>query len=86
MHTGESIASETGYVGLEVHRAARIAGSAHGGQVVLSEATRQLLGGEPPAGIELVDLGEHRLKDLPHAERLYQARSEGMQATFPPLR
>jgi predicted ATPase/class 3 adenylate cyclase len=78
LHTGEPIRTEEGYVGMDVHRAARIAAAAHGGQIVLSEATRRLL--ESDASIR--DLGEHRLKDLVHAERLYQLGA----GDFPPLR
>jgi len=86
MHTGEPIVSGSGYIGLEVHRAARIAAASHGGQVVLSETTRRLLGHDLPAGIELIDLGEHWLKDLEQPEQLHQVRADGLQAAFPPLR
>lgn len=78
IHTGEPVVSDEGYVGMDVHRAARIAAAAHGGQIVLSETTQRLL--EP--GVPVQDLGEHRLKDLVRAERLYQL-GEGV---FPPLR
>ncbi len=78
IHTGEPFLTDEGYVGLDVHRAARIAAAAHGGQVVLSQTTRGFL----DASIALSDLGEHRLKDLAEAERLYQL-GEG---DFPPLR
>jgi predicted ATPase/class 3 adenylate cyclase len=78
IHTGEPILTDEGYVGVDVHRAARIAAAAHGGQIVLSETTRRLL--DSDASIR--DLGEHRLKDLTGAERLYQL-GEG---EFPPLR
>lgn len=78
IHTGEPLVTQEGYVGLDVHRAARIAAAAHGGQVVLSHTTRDLLGSDRP----LRDLGEHRLKDLIEAERLYQLGS----AEFPSLR
>jgi len=78
IHTGEPLVTEEGYVGIDVHRAARIAGAAHGGQVVLSQTTRDLVAG----AVALHDLGEHRLKDLTEAERLYQV-GEG---AFPPLR
>jgi predicted ATPase/class 3 adenylate cyclase len=77
LHTGEPIVTEEGYVGIDVHRAARIAGAAHGGQIVISETTRGLVG-----DVTLRDLGEHRLKDLTGAERLFQL-GEG---DFPPLR
>jgi predicted ATPase/class 3 adenylate cyclase len=78
IHTGEPILTDEGYVGIDVHRAARIAASAHGGQIVLSETTRRLLEGD----VAVRDLGEHRLKDLVGAERLFQL-GEG---DFPPLR
>ncbi|HEY8629958.1 MAG TPA: adenylate/guanylate cyclase domain-containing protein, partial [Gaiellaceae bacterium] len=78
IHTGEPLVTQEGYVGLDVHRAARIAAAAHGGQVVLSRTTRDLLG--PTSGLR--DLGEHRLKDLTEAERLFQLGDD----EFPPLR
>jgi predicted ATPase len=76
VHTGEPLLTDEGYVGLDVHRAARIAAAGHGGQVLVSESTRTLA---PSA--DLVDLGPHRLKDLSAPERLYQVGA----ATFPPL-
>ena len=78
IHTGEPLVTQEGYVGLDVHRAARIAAAAHGGQVVLSRTTRDLLG----RFLGLRDLGEHRLKDLIEAERLFQFGD----GDFPPLR
>jgi len=78
IHTGEPLVTDEGYVGIDVHRAARIAAAAHGGQVLLSQTTRDLVA----ADVALSDLGEHRLKDLTEAERLYQV-GEGQ---FPPLR
>jgi predicted ATPase len=68
IHTGESLLTESGYVGLDVHRAARIAAAGHGGQVLISAATRDLL----DSSRDLRDLGEHRLKDLTSPERIYQ--------------
>jgi predicted ATPase len=78
IHTGEPELTAEGYVGLDVHRAARIGAAGHGGQVVVSETTRALLDGE----FELRDLGEHRLKDLGFPVRLFQLG----RAEFPPLR
>ena len=78
IHTGEPMVTQEGYVGLDVHRAARIAAAAHGGQIVLSRTTRDLLG--PTSGLR--DLGEHRLKDIVEAERLFQLGD----GEFPPLR
>src|SRR5919198_6311231 len=68
IHTGEPLVTEEGYVGVDVHRAARIMGAAHGGQVLLSETTQRLL----DSTVRLRDLGEHRLKDLSAPQRLYQ--------------
>lgn len=79
IHTGEAIAYDEGYIGESVHRAARIAHAAHGGQILVSEVTRGLLTHEP---VELRDLGEHRLKDLTSAQRLFQVGTKD----FPPLR
>ncbi len=70
LHTGEPVATEEGYVGIDVHKAARICAAGHGGQVLLSEQTARLLDG---AGLH--DLGLHRLKDLTAPERLYQLGS-----------
>jgi predicted ATPase/class 3 adenylate cyclase len=78
LHTGEPLLGDEGYVGLDVHRGARICATAHGGQVVLSGRTRSLLA----ADSDLVDLGLHRLKDLTEPERLYQLGAD----QFPPLR
>jgi predicted ATPase/class 3 adenylate cyclase len=80
LHTGTPHLAEEGYVGHDVHLAARIAASAHGGQVVLSSETRALLG--PPGAVSVADLGEHRLKDVAAPVWLYQLGGKG----FPPLR
>jgi class 3 adenylate cyclase len=86
LHTGEPHLSSTGYVGMDVHRAARIAAAAHGGQVVLSQTTRDLVGDGLPAGIGVLDLGVHRFKDLESAQRIFQLVVPGLPATCPPLR
>jgi predicted ATPase/class 3 adenylate cyclase len=86
LHTGEGTRVGEGYVGLDVHRAARIADAGHGGQVLMSGATRALVQHTLPEGVELVDLGEHHLKDMPHPERLFQLSIGGLPAEFPPLR
>ncbi len=78
VHTGEPRLTEEGYVGLDVHTAARIAACAHGGQVVVSSRTRELL----DADLVARDLGQHRLKDVVHPVRLFQLGA----ADFPPLR
>ena len=81
IHSGVARRSGEGYVGLDVHRAARIADAAHGGQILLSEATRALV---PHTRVRA--LGEHRLKDLPEPQPLYQLVVEGASAEFPPPR
>ena len=86
VHTGEPLRHEDGYVGLDVHRAARIASAAHGGQVILSDSTRQLVEGALPVDARLLPLGRHRLKDLASAEQLYQLTAPGLLAEFPPVR
>ncbi len=85
LHTGEPARHEDGYIGMDVHRAARIAASAHGGQVVMSEATRQLVAGQS-AGLRVADLGWHRLKDIAEDEHLYQLLIPGLPSRFPPLK
>ncbi len=81
IHSGEPVVGEDGYVGLDVHRAARICDAGHGGQVLLSAQARALV-----PDIEVKDLGAHRLKDLPEAEQLYQLVANGLPTEFPPLR
>jgi predicted ATPase/class 3 adenylate cyclase/Tfp pilus assembly protein PilF len=86
LHTGEPLTAETGYVGMDVHRAARICAAAHGGQILLSEATRILVEDDLPEGVGLRDLGEHRLKDLARPQQVAQVIAVGLPADFPPLR
>jgi predicted ATPase/class 3 adenylate cyclase len=76
VHTGEPLITEEGYVGADVHRAARVMSAGHGGQVLVSETTRQLLDEEAA----LSDLGEHRLKDLGAPQRLYQVGDRAFPA------
>jgi predicted ATPase/class 3 adenylate cyclase len=85
LHTGTAQVMGDHYIGLDVHRAARIAAAGHGGQVLLSWATCALVESEVPEGIALRDLGEHRLKDLRRAERLYQVVLSDLPSDFPPL-
>lgn len=86
LHTGEPIVGEDRYVGLGVHRAARIMAAGHGGQVLLSEATAAVLADEELPGVELRPLGEHHLKDLDRPERIYQLELDGLPANFPRLK
>jgi len=87
LHTGDASAQpDVGFVGLDVHRAARIAAVAHGGQVVLSETAALLVRDALPASSTLTDLGVHRLKDLGRPERIFQLGAPGLRADFPPLR
>jgi predicted ATPase/class 3 adenylate cyclase len=86
VHTGEAAKTATGLVGLDVHRAARVAAAGYGGQVLLSEATAVLVRDALPPGAALKDLGVHRLKDLGRPERIFQLQAAGLQASFPPLR
>ncbi len=90
MHTGEGTAASlragADYVGIDVHRAARIAAVGHGGQVLISDTTRSLVEHALPAGVTLRDLGEHRLKDLAGPEHLFQLVIEGVRSDFPAIR
>jgi len=85
LHTGEPEVGDGTYVGLGVHRAARIGAAAHGGQVLLSNATRELVECDV-GGVAVRDLGTYRLKDFDRAERLYQLDIDGLRSKFPPLR
>ena len=86
IHCGEAAGTAVGLVGLEVHRAARVAAVAHGGQVLVSESAAVLVRDGLPAGAALADQGVHRLKDLGRPERIFQLTAAGLQAEFPPLR
>jgi len=86
LHTGEPQHSAEGYVGLDVHRAARIMSAGHGGQVLLSQTTRDLVEHDLPDGVSLRDLGVHRLKDLMHPSHLFELVISGLLTDFPPLK
>src|SRR5215471_9227777 len=81
LHTGEPRLIDGRYVGLDVHQGARVTAAAHGGQVLITEATRAVLG----EGVELRDLGEHVLRDMPGRWRLYQLEIDDLPSDFPPL-
>jgi predicted ATPase/class 3 adenylate cyclase/Tfp pilus assembly protein PilF len=86
LHTGEPTVTSTGYVGMDLHRGARIAAAGHGGQILLSQTTHDLVQDELPEGASLLDLGSHRLKDLQRPEQLYQLLHPDLLARFPPLK
>ncbi len=88
IHSGSVRLTTTGgtYTGMAIHEAARIGGAGHGGQIVVSETTFNLIAGQIPDGVTTTDLGEHALKDLEGQRRLYQLSIDGGGAGFPPLR
>jgi predicted ATPase/class 3 adenylate cyclase len=85
IHAGEAVLGGDDYTGVDVHRAARIMAAAHGGQIVSSESAHVLAERSAP-GISFRDLGEHRLRDLPEPEHLYQVLADGLPERFPALR
>jgi predicted ATPase/class 3 adenylate cyclase len=82
IHTGSPEVRDGDFVGMDVHRAARVMAVAHGGQVLVTDETRRAI----DAGVEVRDLGYHRLKDLPEPEHLFQVLGSGLQSEFPELR
>jgi predicted ATPase/class 3 adenylate cyclase len=86
IHTGQGSVGGDDYVGLDVHRAARIAAAGQGAQVLVSAATAELVRADLQEGVGLLDLGPHRLKDLALPERIHQLIIDGLPARFPPLR
>ncbi|MGH2407040.1 MAG: adenylate/guanylate cyclase domain-containing protein [Candidatus Limnocylindrales bacterium] len=86
LHTGEPELSDEGYVGAEIHRAARVANAGHGGQVLLTDATREAAGDAWPADAAVLDLGAFHLRGLQRAERIYQLVAPGLGLDFPALR
>jgi class 3 adenylate cyclase/tetratricopeptide (TPR) repeat protein len=86
VHTGQASATATGLVGLDVHRAARVAAAGHGGQVLVSQASEALVREVLPPGAGLRDLGVHRLKDLEDPVRIFQLEAAGVPGEFPPLK
>ena len=83
LHTGDGTLGGDDYVGIDVNRAARIAGAAHGGQILLSDSIRALAEHALPEGASLRDLGQHRLKDIARPERLHELVIEGLPSDFP---
>ncbi|MEX0826533.1 MAG: adenylate/guanylate cyclase domain-containing protein [Acidimicrobiia bacterium] len=86
IHTGEAFERDGNYFGPALNEAGRLLSTAHGGQVVISSATREVMGAKLPAGVDLRDLGEHRLRDVARAIRIFQLVHPGLAADFPPLR
>jgi predicted ATPase/class 3 adenylate cyclase len=85
LHTGEPQRHEDGYIGIDVHRAARIMAAGHGGQVLASQAVHAVVAAKLPDGVELRDLGEHRLKDLGATEQIFQLVAPDLPDRFPHL-
>src|SRR5262245_1794774 len=85
IHTGEPGLAAAGYHGVDVVRAARIAAAAHGGQIVVSTATRDIVGDDALPDLSFLDLGEHRLKGLDRPHRLFQVSAPGLPHEFPAL-
>jgi class 3 adenylate cyclase len=85
LHTGEPHVGEEGYLGLDVVRAARISAAGHGGQILISETTRALLGNQLPDGVAVHDLGEQHLKDVQH-EHIYELTVDGRAVSPKPLK
>ena len=85
LHTTEPHVHSEGYVGVGVSRAARICAAAHGGQIVLSQATAGIVEDNQLLDVRLRDLGEHFLKDIPLPQRLFQIDADGLQSDFPAL-
>ena len=87
LHTAEAvIVDDTGYASLPINRCSRLMSAAHGGQIVLSGTTQALVGDQLPDGLALLDLGEHRLRDLGSPTRIFQAVLKDQDEEFPPLR
>jgi predicted ATPase/class 3 adenylate cyclase/Tfp pilus assembly protein PilF len=86
LHTGEPIHTGSGYVGLDVHHAARLCSAGHGGQVLLSQTTHDLVANALPHDVHVRDMGAHRLKDLPHPEQIFQLAAPDLPSDFLPLK
>lgn len=86
LHAGEARLTEDGYRGLAIHQAQRVCSAAHGGQVLLSQTTRDLVASELPPDVLILELGEHRVRDFAEPQSLYQLVHPALRAEFPPLR
>jgi class 3 adenylate cyclase len=83
IHSGRPTLTDVGYIGLAVHTAARVCSAAHGGQIIVSAATRAAVATSAPSGVRFRSLGRHRLAGLPEPETLFQVHAPGLRATFP---
>ena len=83
IHSGRPTLTDVGYIGLAVHTTARVCSAAHGGQIIVSAATRVAIGASAPTGIRFRSLGRHRLPGLPDAETLFQVQAQGLRVNFP---
>src|SRR5579859_1298560 len=86
LHTGDAELRAGDYFGPTLNRIARLLSTGYGGQILLSRATAELAAGKLGEGLALLDLGEHRLKDLVRSERVYQLAIPGLPGTFPPIK
>jgi len=86
LHTGSAAVRDNDYFGPTLNRVSRISSAAHGGQLVVSLTTFELLRDEMPGGVGTIDLGSHRLRGLARAERIFQILADGLERDFPPLR
>lgn len=86
IHTGRTTLTETGYVGIAVHTAARVCSAGHGGQILLSSASHDALAGSQAEGIAFLTLGRYALAGLPEPEALFQVHAADLRAKFPKLR
>jgi len=86
LHTGEAAVTEERYLGVAVHHAARVCSAGHGGQVLLSQSTTAVLEDERLDDVEVLELGQHQLKDFDRPERIFQLLIPGCRTEFPPLR
>ena len=86
LHTGEPSVAAEGYVGMDVHYAARLMSAGYGGQVLLSQTTRDLVEHDLPEGVSLRNLGEHRLRDVGYSSHIFQLVISDLPADFPPLK
>jgi predicted ATPase/class 3 adenylate cyclase len=86
IHSGEAEERDGDYVGGSLNRIGRLITVSHGGQILLTQATQELVRDSLPEGVMLIDLGRHRFKDLVHPERVFQVVTDGLQTDFPPIK